>query len=99
VPTLAQEQPADGWVRKDGKWYYYQDGSLKKGWVSVMGTRYYLGSDGAAVTGWQTVDNQLRYFSPEGALRTNEERTYGKCVYQLDGAGVAWYKGEVKKKK
>ena len=102
APELAAQQTPDGGVRKDGKWYYYQNGAPKRGWIAIMGTRYYLGADGAAVTGWQTVDNHLRYFGPEGALRTDEERSYGKSVYMLDGTGIAWYKGEVstaKKKK
>lgn len=93
------EKPGDGWQILDGKWYFYQDGTPKKGWLVVMDARYYMDDSGAAVTGWQYINNTLHYFSPEGALRKNEERTYGKNIYRLDENGTAVFKSEVPAKK
>lgn len=88
--------PTDGWFHKDGKWYFYENGAPRQGWLSVMDTLYYLDETGAAVTGWQFIGNNMRYFGPEGALRTNEQRTNGKNIYQIDDSGIARFVSEVK---
>lgn len=94
-----KNHPEDGWFRQDGKWYFYEDGAPRQGWLSVMDTMYYLDETGAAVTGWQFIGNNMRYFDPEGAMRTNEKRTNGKNIYEIDENGVAWFTGEVKPSK
>ena len=92
----AKVYPTEGWFHKEGKWYFYENGAPKRGWLSVMDTLYYLDETGAAVTGWQFIGNHMRYFGPEGALRTNEQRTNGKNIYQIDDSGIAWFVSEVK---
>ena len=98
VHALPKEATPEGWVRKNGCWYFYENGSPKVGWMTEMGIRYYFGTDGVMATGWQSIGNGLRFFSPEGAMMTDLELTYGKTLYQLDQNGVAWAKGEVKSK-
>ena len=92
----AKVYPTEGWFHKEGKWYFYENGAPKQGWHSVMDTLYYLDETGAAVTGWQFIGNHMRYFGPEGALRTNEQRTNGKNIYQIDDSGIARFVSEVK---
>lgn len=71
---LAEVQPhKDGWVQKDGKWYYYRNGQMvKDDWVLYKGDDYYLGADGAMLTGWQTIDRQRYYFYPDGRMARGE---------------------------
>lgn len=72
--------PADGWVKTGGKWYYYEKGNpVKSAWRKVKGTGgtfwYYLGADGAMLTGTQKINGKVYHLHekaacglPEGAL-------------------------------
>ena len=97
-----ERNPDNGWFRKDGEWFCYENGQPKTGWVTILNTKYYLDETGAALTGWRYLNNSLWYFGDDGALRTNQERTYGKNIYQIGDTGIAVFKAEVqppKKKK
>ena len=74
-PDYSDPEPThkDGWVKKDGKWYYYKNGQMvKDDWVLYKGDDYYLGADGAMLTGWQTIDRQEYYFYPDGRMARGE---------------------------
>lgn len=55
-----------GWVKKDGKWYYYDSNGkmVKSAWQLYKGSWYYLGADGVMYTGWKTISNAKYYFYP-----------------------------------
>lgn len=61
------EPVKDGWVKRDDKWYYYENGKMVKNeWRMYKGDSFYLGSDGAMVTGWHTVNDKSYYFYDDG---------------------------------
>lgn len=64
------QQPYEGWVYENDRWYFYEDGAAVTGWLTHCGVQYYLDDTGAAVTGWQQVDGKTRYFSHTGGLVT-----------------------------
>ena len=78
----APELSADGWVQKDGKWYYYVGGLPCAGWVNYYGVQHLLDANGAAVTGWMQMDGVQKYFSATGALCTGWLQTDQGMTYR-----------------
>ena len=89
---LADPTPSkDGWVKKDGKWYYYKNGKMvTSDWILYKGDSYYFGADGAMVTGWKTISGKSYYFYPEGQM-ARSEWVDGKF---LDMTGAQTYKNK-----
>ena len=74
------EPVEDGWVKRDGKWYYYYDGVMLKGeWLRYKGDMYYLDDDGVMVTDWQIVNRCEYYFYADGHM-ANSEWVDGYCI-------------------
>ncbi len=68
-PVPETEIP-DGWIWKNGTWYYYKQGVPRTGWYCSDGADYYLRPDGSVTTGWAKINGKLRYFSNTGCMRT-----------------------------
>lgn len=60
----------DGWREIEGKWYYFDMGKMKTGWLKYCNTWYYLGNDGARKTGWVN-DGGLYYLKDDDTLATD----------------------------
>ena len=81
----------DGWVQRDGGWYWYEDGrAVTNCWRRVTGASgvaywYYLGKDGVMLTGMQRIDGKVYYLNPEAAMGVPE----GACV-MTDEDGVVY---------
>ena len=89
---LADPTPSkDGWVKKDGKWYYYKNGKMvTSDWILYKGDSYYFEADGAMVTGWKNISGKSYYFYPEGQM-ARSEWVDGKF---LDMTGAQTYKNK-----
>lgn len=69
------EPVKNGWIKSDGKWFYYKDGRMvTSDWVLYKGDHYYLGADGVMVTGWQRIEGLDYFFYPEGHMAVIEWR-------------------------
>lgn len=83
-----------GWVKSDGKWYFYESGDLKTGWVKSDDKWYYLDDLGVMQTGFVKVDGSWYYLSSSGAMFTGWG-TDGSRWFYFDGSGAmktGWYK-------
>lgn len=88
--AMAVDPSLDGWVRQDGKWYYYDKGvMIKSDWIKWRGSWYYMGKDGTMVTDFQTVDGKIYHFDNTGAMAQGE--WWGK--YFADMSGVCSDRG------
>ena len=78
-----------GWVKTNGKWYYYDANGIKVTNASkkIDGKWYYFGKDGAMYTNWQKINNRWYYFGTDGAMRTGWQQINGKWYY-FDSKGV-----------
>lgn len=81
------EEVADGWVLKDGTWYYFEQGQPRTGWFCSGGVNYYLKEDGSVTTGWTQINGIDRCFTDTGALRVGWLEN-GKQTYYLRRNGA-----------
>lgn len=97
VPVIVFAAPEDGWVKKDGKWYYYEDGKKLKNTTAHDGSSLYLlDSKGARITkkkGWVQVGT--KYETKYGDKYTVKNWYYvgkkGKVATGWKKIGKKWY--------
>lgn len=86
----------DGWFKESGKWYYYENGKKKVGWLTYKGNKYYLDKNGVTLTGWIQDSNKWYYADGSGAILKGWQTIKGK-KYLFKGSDHAmvtgWYKG------
>ena len=83
-----------GWVKSNGKWYFYESGDVKTGWVKTGGKWYYLNDLGVMQTGFVEVDGAWYFLDSSGAMFTGWG-TDGSRWFYFDGSGAmktGWYK-------
>lgn len=70
ITSAEDTEPYTGWSRKNGRFYLYINGIMKKNcWVTSIGIRkYFLGSDGARVTGRHTIGGVEYDFDKNGMI-------------------------------
>ena len=82
------EPVKNGWIIEDGKYYYYDNGNLKTGWVSSGSSWYYMNpEDGSMVTGWKNIGGRWYYFASSGAMVSGWQSIGGKWYY-FDNSGA-----------
>jgi len=83
-----------GWVKSNGKWYFYESGDVKTGWVKTGGKWYYLNDLGVMQTGFVEVDGTWYFLDNSGAMFTGWYKENGTWYY-LDQSGImktGWFK-------
>ena len=77
-----------GWVRTNGKWYYFgKTGVMKIGWLYVDGYYYYLDDYGVMQTGWKKENSEWYYMDASGIMQTGWKKI--KSVwYYFNSSGV-----------
>ena len=77
---------SDGWVRKNGNWYYYMNGVMvRENWVAYEGRWFYFGEDGQMYTGRRAIGDKYYYFDPATGARQSGLQADG---YFYDDNGV-----------
>ena len=83
--TLPAGMMLTSWVKASGKWYYLNaDGSLREGWYSAGGSRWYYLTKEGAYTGWHKLSRTWYYFFDDGRMAYNE--WVGGCYLTASGA-------------
>jgi glucan-binding repeat-containing protein len=75
-----------GWVKKDGKTYYYdEDAKLVKGLKKIGTSTYYFdATTGERKTGWQTINKKKYYFDPNKYTMKTGWQTINTKKYYFD---------------
>lgn len=86
--TLKSTAVKKRWVQEDGKWYYYQDGKRKIGWLKSGTKWFYMQPDkgGEMCVGWLKYNNNWFYFNEKGYMLTGEQVIDGKS-YKFNSEG------------
>ncbi|MBQ9227773.1 MAG: C40 family peptidase [Eubacterium sp.] len=84
----------NGWIKADGKWYYYKNDAKQTGWQKVSGKWYYLNSAGVMQTGWIKLSGKWYYLNASGAMLTGWQKIGGKWYYlnSLGAMHTGWIK-------
>ena len=76
------ENRLTGWVKENGKTYYYEKGEKVKGFKEINGNLYFLsGIDGALTSGWKQAYSQTWYQDIDGIVRRGLQEIDGKKYY------------------
>ena len=69
----ASEMHNDGWVKENGKWYYYKNNTKCTGWIKDNGYWYWMKSDGVMASNeWVKVDGYWYWLKQYGDMADNE---------------------------
>ncbi|MVX63922.1 cell wall-binding protein [Clostridium chromiireducens] len=83
---------ASGWKvdNKTGQTYYLDPatGEMRKGWMTLNNSWYYLGQNGLMQKGWVYLNGKWYYFTPNGQMAVNQTMYVDGKVYNFgqDGA-------------
>ena len=69
----------NGWVKEDGKWYFYVEGVKQTGWLKDGGKWYYLDANGEMQTGWIQLNNKWYYLN--NSMVTGWQKIGGQWYY------------------
>lgn len=77
----------EGWIKENGKWFFYKNNQKLKGqWLKDKGKWYYLDSGtGIMRTGWVCVDQQIYYCDKSGVMLTGFQTIDKKLYYFKTG--------------
>lgn len=89
--------PKDGWVERDGDWYYYSNNKYTVGWAKINKKWYYFNDKGIMQTGWFEDGKKTYYLKPSGQMVTGWQ--YIDDVWYFFATSGAMKTGWLKHKK
>ena len=90
LPQVVQDgKKEDGWVKKDGEWYYFEKGkSVTNAWRFING-HWYLFTPGGQMKfqDWVQQNGHWYYLNDNGAMETNWFKDYTGTWYYANKSG------------
>ncbi|MBQ9562192.1 MAG: BspA family leucine-rich repeat surface protein [Lachnospiraceae bacterium] len=78
-----------GWVKENGKWFYYtDDGTAATGWQKIGSKWYYFNASGEMQTGWQKIGSKWYYFNSGGDMVSGWKQIGTKWYYFNSGGDM-----------
>ncbi|MBQ9064324.1 MAG: N-acetylmuramoyl-L-alanine amidase family protein [Blautia sp.] len=87
VSENVEAATANGFVTRGGNTYYYKNGKMVKGWLTLNGKKYYFWSTGVQKQGWLTLSGKKYYF----AASSVPANRYMATGWRQDKQGVRRY--------
>ena len=88
-------QAKNGFVKKNGAWYYYSGSKAAKGLKKISGKYYYFSDNGAMASGYQTVKGLVYNFQKQSDGKapavTNGTGYYNGKSYYFSGKGKGFF--------
>lgn len=94
--VTSNNMKAAGWVKSDGKWYYFDEytGKMQTGFLTIGEEMFYLSPNtGEMVVGWFTVDGKKYLSQGNGTIVKNQIYSDGQHNYLFDTEGQLAAKG------
>ena len=79
--VLTAHWEAEGWHKVDGKWFFYENGEPRTGWLMNGKEWYYMDAEGIMQIGWIKVGNIWYYMQSSGAMATGWLKISGVYYY------------------
>ena len=89
VTVRSNSGTENGFVTKNGKTYYYKNGTKLTGLQTIDGKIYYFNASGEMQTGWQKVNGKKYYFKTNGAAELGWKQWEGVWYYLNKPNGYA----------
>lgn len=87
-PIKAASSGFNGFVRENGKWYFYVNNVQKKGWIEYKGNKYYVINTYALPQNmWRKINGYLYYFNKDGIMIKDQRISIEGKEYQFDKSG------------
>ena len=80
---------ATGWHKEDGSLYFLTGALVRKGWLLVNGTWFYIDDDRTAAVGWRDIEGERYLFEDDGAMATGWQEVSGKRYYLTESGRLA----------
>lgn len=94
--VTSNNMKAAGWVKSDGKWYYFDEftGKMQTGFLTIGEEMFYLSPNtGEMVVGWFTVDGKKYLSQGNGTIVKNRIYSDGQYNYMFNEKGQLAAKG------
>lgn len=78
----------NGFVKENGKWYFYTKNIQTKGWVNYKGNKYYiLNTYTLPQNMWRTINGKRYYFNKDGVMIKDQKVVIDGKTYQFNAEG------------
>lgn len=91
LASASDAEQKQGWIKEDGKLFYYVDGKAVKGWKTIEGKKYFFSrKDSAALTGLVYINGSRYYFDTKThVMKTGLVNVDGHKMYFSTETGAA----------
>ena len=87
-PLKAANNGSNGFIKENGKWYFYVNNVQKKGWIEYKGNKYYIiNTYELPQNMWRKINGNLYYFNKDGIMIKDEKISIDGKEYQFNKNG------------
>lgn len=87
-PLKAANNGSNGFIKENGKWYFYVNNVQKKGWIEYKGNKYYIiNTYELPQNMWRKINGNLYYFNKDGIMIKDQKISIDGREYQFNKNG------------
>ena len=87
-PLKAANNGSNGFIKENGKWYFYVNNVQKKGWIEYKGNMYYIiNTYELPQNMWRKINGNLYYFNKDGIMIKDQKISIDGKEYQFNKNG------------
>lgn len=87
-PLKVANNGSNGFIKENGKWYFYVNNVQKKGWIEYKGNKYYIiNTYELPQNMWRKINGNLYYFNKDGIMIKDQKISIDGKEYQFNKNG------------
>lgn len=87
-PLKTANNGSNGFIKENGKWYFYVNNVQKKGWIEYKGNKYYIiNTYELPQNMWRKINGNLYYFNKDGIMIKDQKISIDGKEYQFNKNG------------